>query len=149
MTVAEFRTVQCRKCLKVFDICRRCDRNRVYCSQGCRQSSRHRTLEHSHRRYRQSLPGRKRRAEQSKRYRQKNEGDQGSDRSCNNVTICASKEETSCYEESKHEPCPRPTVTTKAAPDKRVCNFCGKSTDFPHLYRFTYLTRKSRYRLRL
>lgn len=146
---ASFRSFLCKKCLKVSDICSSCDRGQAYCSTECRDACRDKSNKQSQARYRQSLKGRIRRSAQSRKYREKIEGHQGSERTCNNVTA---EGEHSEVKSVASQPGPQSTVTaTQKNRDSSIrrCVSCGKQACLPQMHRFGFLTRKTRYQLRL
>ena len=65
----QLKRIKCQCCGRVFEICRRCYRRQVYCSEKCRRSGyieRHRIAQ---RKYQKSLKGKNKRNEAGKRRR--------------------------------------------------------------------------------
>lgn len=144
-----FRTYQCKKCLKISDICSSCDRGQVYCSATCREECRGLSSKRSQARYRQSLKGRIRRSVQSRKYRKKIEGHQGSEKPCSNVTAEDEKSEVKTNVSKPESQSALSSHQKTLDSLVRQCVLCGKQSCLPQMYRFGFLTRKTRYKLRL
>lgn len=68
----KLRPVHCKRCDRLFHLCRSCDRGQSYCSPLCRQASRQEILEQARRKYARSEQGKKKNRERQRRFRERN-----------------------------------------------------------------------------
>jgi hypothetical protein len=73
MEITLLKTVSCRRCARIFYICRSCWRGQAYCCEACRQACRREAHRQAQKKYRQTLKGREahRQAERRRRMQDK------------------------------------------------------------------------------
>jgi len=65
----KLRPVRCKRCDRLFYLCRSCDRGQRYCSESCREASRQSILERARRKYARSERGKQNNRERQRRFR--------------------------------------------------------------------------------
>lgn len=65
------RPVHCKRCGRLFYLCRFCDRGQCYCSDPCRRASRREILQRARQAYAQSKKGKENNRERQRRWRQR------------------------------------------------------------------------------
>jgi hypothetical protein len=67
----KLRPVRCKRCDRLFYLCRSCDRGQSYCSDACRKASRQRTVRRARRKYARSEKGKRNNRERQRRFRKR------------------------------------------------------------------------------
>ena len=65
------RPAHCKRCDRLFHLCRFCDRGQSYCSDECRQASRQEIVEEARRKYARSEQGKIKNRERQRRFRKR------------------------------------------------------------------------------
>ena len=67
----KLRPVRCKRCNRLFHLCRSCDRGQSYCSDACREGSRQERVERARRKYARSEKGKQNNRDRQRRFRKR------------------------------------------------------------------------------